>query len=68
MDPSWLQGRPFEYIQIMFAAISSINTWGTIYAFNFPHIKEKAKEIMYEKGMLLCSEERLLRSILVKRN
>lgn len=57
IDPSWSKDPFFEYIQILLSAINAITFWGTFFALSFPHIKNKAKVIMVEKGMFAPSAE-----------
>lgn len=57
LDPSWLKGVYFEYVQMLCSAINSISFWGTFFALNFPHIKKKAKKFMQKKGFLPSSTE-----------
>jgi DNA-binding HxlR family transcriptional regulator len=52
IDPSWLKDPFFGYIQLLFSAINAITFWGTFFSLSFPHIKNKAKVIMVEKGIL----------------
>ena len=56
IDSSWSKDPFFEYIQILFSAINAITFWGTFFTLSFPHIKNKAKAIMVEKGMFAPSE------------
>jgi len=65
IDKSWLQGKMFEYVQIMCSALNAISFWGTFFTLSFPHIKEKAKKIMQKKGLVPVSEQEMLNRILL---